>query len=210
MRAITPIVYGIDPGSRMVAWTRFEVDLSTPKPTFRFDEKGTIEVGHQVDIAPRKRKNAPAITHETMIDDDDLAKLRDNVDRIFWGQPRWTIVTLERVIRVKPRGRMSAHMATCLASCSWVGGEIASVARERGFTVQTVDAEAWRLALTGKTGPTDREVARAIRERIEGWPAQSNAHERDSGGVCVHGYLSLNYTNDLIAEAEIPRADIQS
>lgn len=166
----------------------------------------TIAIGHKVALAKPRRlkgkgkggKEGREQTHETVIDDDDLIE--------FWGEARCVleyikatsappfVVTVERADKAIARHGFGSNMGTGIVRASWLGGEIASIARSifGARNVWTVNEEKWRNALIGgapraRDEKEDHVIARVLPSAISGWPESSNNHNRDSGGVAVFG-----------------------
>lgn len=170
----------------------------------RFISKRTIAIGHQVKLhRPIRKRNGAEQTHERVIGDADLVEfwgeVRDVLEHIAHGGAVTraggrVIVTIERVSKVVERDRFGGSMATGLVNGNWMGGEIAGIARWifGAGAVTTRSETEWRRTVIGAhdvgRGLTeDQQLGIIIPRAIDGWPAKSNPHERDAGGIALDG-----------------------
>lgn len=187
------IIIGFDPGASHVGWAILRAGNGIGG-TVRISHvnSGSFDVGHSVARSkPRKIKGRSPIVNETIVDDSDLYDLRDVLGNIDLGNEKdCAIIGIERVRRVVPSKLFSANIATSIAISAWIGGEIAGFMRERGHYVRTFTAGEARQSLVGgisRTGGVDdATIAAHVKLAIWGWPARSNAHERDAAVVALY------------------------
>lgn len=158
------IVLGIDPGARIGV--------------------ALLDVGS---------RTANVVQLVTWADEDPILPLR--MGGFLDNARRADLVCVERVEQVTGVRGGSAHaltapLATGLARGNWIGGLLAGIASAKGYQVATVPAATWRAALVGSRAPSDAQVAQTIRVRCPGWPAKSNAHQRDAAGCALWAGLA--------------------
>lgn len=193
------ICFGFDPGSSRVGYAGIRVSQfdCSGKP-FSHIVSGSIDVGHSIPLAkPKRVKGGNPILNETVIDDQDLANLRETVRGILLPLSIETSVKrrviVERVIHVYPRGRLAkmggidAPSATYVANAQWVGAEIAAIAVQLGYETITRSADDMRQAAIGKRQAEDSEVKAYVLSTVKDWPSQSNSHGRDGAVAAIAG-----------------------
>jgi hypothetical protein len=84
-------------------------------------------------------------------------------------------------------------VVSSLISCAMLAGEIKRMAIVLGLPVTVNDADTVRKAL-GIRGRTRTEKDQAVKQyvmtHVRGWPARSNADERDAAVVAIHGGMT--------------------
>ena len=119
-------------------------------------------------------------SHEGLPTRDVIARLRGAVRTRRVG-----LVAVERVEQVNARGGFGSQMATGLLLGHGVGQRIAQALEDDGVRVVEVTAEAWHLAYFNARAVDGPAVAALVQTRILGWPAVSNAHERDAAAIAL-------------------------
>lgn len=180
------LVVGWDTGSGHLG--RCTLRVSTTRAEFVDAE--TIDVGHVVTLRkPRVFKGGRTQVEERIVNAADLeecaAKVRGYlaVARVGEGKP---LCAIERSVKVAPRPRFTAQMATQLKTADWIGGDIAGQARHLEYHVCVHTPGEVRGTLCGNQLATDDMVKAAIELAVSGWPKRSNPHVRDAGAVALY------------------------
>lgn len=97
------------------------------------------------------------------------------------------IVFVETVGFVVARVGFSPDMAGHLVAATELAGRLRQLALDHGFVAEKIRAEEWRKQIVGTATPTNAQITPVIRLRFHNWPAQSNNHERDAGGLFLYG-----------------------
>ncbi len=78
-----------------------------------------------------------------------------------------------------------ASMASALVRSGKVGAVVALRLRDAGIVVVRVRHATWAGRIAKSAGVKPKQVKPVIIAAVTGWPAQSNEHERDGGGIAV-------------------------
>lgn len=180
------LVVGWDTGSGHLGRCTLRVSMTRAE----FISADTIDVGHVVTLRkPRVFKGGRTQVEERIVNADDIeecaAKVRGylTVARVGEGKP---LCAIERSVKVAPRPRFTAQMATQLKTADWIGGDIAGQARHLDYRVCVHTPEEVRGSLCGNQRATDDMVKAAIELAVSGWPKRSNPHVRDAGAVALY------------------------
>lgn len=177
---------------------------SLPGQRPRFLGKREIRVGHEVTLAkPRRYRRQGGIDRiqktETIVDDDDLARLHAEVSATIRDiEQAYTdycdvIMVVEKIRGVSNRDRFGPEMARNLAESSWIGAEVAAVGRSifGATSVYTATEAQGRKLVIGTRAPPgmseDQAIATIIPLAIDGWPAKSNPDVRDAAVAALWG-----------------------
>ncbi len=96
-------------------------------------------------------------------------------------EPTRTICAIEA-----PSGHIHEHVrGAALLATARVAGWIGGIAFSQEAKTIEVSASKWRLAICGKTNPSDAIVKLAVSRYTVGMPARSNAHVRDALGCGI-------------------------
>lgn len=112
-------------------------------------------------------------------------RVEEALDLLMRFQP--DVVFVETVSFVVPREGFGTDMAGNLVRAATLGGRLYQLAKDHGFEVHEVAAEAWRKAIVGKSTAENAEIKPLVIVRYLNWPPVSNNHERDAGGLLSYG-----------------------
>lgn len=152
------IILGIDPGPAECGWMSIENDEDAPARS-----------------GPWHAHNCGKVASRHVAISKLLAEIRPNV--VALERPKW-----------QDHGRnplATRAIASNLIETNYVVGRIASMVRASDRSLLEIPAQTWRLGLLSVRAPSDAQIKRAVQALLEGLPTQTNAHERDAGGVAL-------------------------
>jgi hypothetical protein len=143
-----------------------------------------------VDV-PVRQIERPTVLAVGMLDRERRARQLCTILSAEWNRDHtgWVIdsVGIEHAPKIYPRARFGAHMASCIGEGNAIARELKNEAFHAGYEAVMVTAAEWRLALMGKAGPKDQEIARWV-ELATRCTIRTNAHTRDA--ICVAIYAA--------------------
>ena len=148
---------GVDPGSAHVGWALLRRE----------------------DVAGLGVRVLASGSHEQLEVRDVIARLRG-----VWRRPG-VRVAVERVDAINARAGFGSTMATGLLLGHGVGQRIAQAAEDDGLVVVEVTAERWHHEYFNARAVDGAAVAALVQSRVSGWPARSNAHQRDAAALAL-------------------------
>jgi hypothetical protein len=196
----SPTSAGIDPGSRYVA---LAIGEGTHAP-LALRMLHTFEAGEVVQLAKPKvvqlaLGGSYTITTKRVLTSANVRRLAKEVVSAMVAR-NVILLTIEHVDDVHVNGERpesASAIATHLVRNMWVATEIAVRAEHAGIEVRRVSASTWRAKVAGSASAgadRDERIPIALREGFSNWPAETNEHERDAGGILLHGALPESVT----------------
>lgn len=190
-------IAGVDPGSAHIALCIAE---GSQLP-LRVHHVETFELRERVKLPKPKKRKGKLVEYEHRFDESRVDDIVDKLVSRLVAEGVRSLV-LERMLFGYPSENKSraALQGTELIRTMYVATIIRERAKAAGIDVVMLDARTWRAVLkTKERGPKDEteqarfersqkykvEIGKIIRSQFENWPAQSNDHERDAGGLCI-------------------------
>lgn len=99
-----------------------------------------------------------------------------------------TVVAIERPagLHIHDEGIAAARArAEDLMATSWMGAQVAGMARYRGLRVVEVSPERARSTIVGSAHPHNSQIKVAVEALVHLWPKVSNEHVRDAAVVAL-------------------------
>lgn len=89
-------------------------------------------------------------------------------------------------------GTKGPGVVAALLTSARAAGLIVAIAWAEGRSVVEMTAREWRKLVLGNGSATDQRIAQVIPTLMHGWPARSNVHTRDAGGLAIGVAWTLN------------------
>lgn len=107
----------------------------------------------------------------------------------------WSVEAPERVY--PGMGQATGVLMTAISAGLWYGCATARLGSRAMLSPQSV-----RIALCGKAGASDADVARALAAHVDGIPTRTNTHVRDAAAVALVGWWRVRAELDRLRALE--------
>lgn len=141
-------------------------------------DPGTNESGWCT-LDTRGGRGTPITT--TFLDAGNIPSKPAEVARLLRGE-KPDVVAVEDLRGFAYGSKGPGVVAALLASSNRAGG-IEWLAWALGLALVEMTATQWRQLVLGNGSAKDDRIAQVVPKLIHGWPARSNAHMRDAGGL---------------------------
>ena len=205
-----PTSAGIDPGSRYVALAIGEGE----RAPLALRMLHTFEAGEVVQLAKPKivqlaLGGSYTITTKRVLTTANVRRLAQEVVAAMVARnvKRLTIEHVDDAHFSDGNVEAASAIATHLIRNMWVETEIAVRSEQAGIEVVRVGASTWRAKVAGSASAgadRDERIPIALREGYSNWPRETNEHERDAGGILLHGALPESVTKLRERNARVP------
>lgn len=102
------------------------------------------------------------------------------------------VVAIEKIKGFAFGAGKGPGVVAALIATSWVAGMIATLAWSEAIPFVEMTALEWRRLVLGRPSASDQEIATVVPRLVHGWPARSNVHTRDAGGLALGVAWHLN------------------